>query len=100
MVSAGLVHNVSGEAAAGRVNLPLLEKVCQVTGGTLLHAPDATLSPARRGHSRYVELWPFLLALLLAVFLADLAVRRWENVLGMLDVAGTAYRLLTRRRRA
>ncbi|MHC4502750.1 MAG: VWA domain-containing protein, partial [Planctomycetota bacterium] len=47
-VSAGLVHNVSGEAAAGRVNLRLLERVCEITGGKML-APAEDRLPAGEG---------------------------------------------------
>jgi hypothetical protein len=97
VASAGLVHNISGEAAAGRVNLPLLEKVCQLTGGALLRPTDSALPRARRTHSRFVELSPFLLGLLLALFLADLVVRRWENLLGMLDMAAKGAAVLRQR---
>jgi len=87
LVSAGLVHNPSGEAAVGRVNLPLLEKVCELTGGTLLKSSDDRLPPGRAGHSRFVELTPLILKLMLLLFLADVAIRRWENILGMLEWA-------------
>ncbi|MBM4037510.1 MAG: VWA domain-containing protein [Planctomycetes bacterium] len=96
VVSAGIVHNVSGEAAAGRINLPLLQRVCELTGGTLLRETDAALPAGRKGHSRFIELAPLLLAALLAVFLADLAVRRWENILGMAEAASRTVRALTR----
>lgn len=88
MVSAGLVENVSSEAATGRVDTGLLEKVCATTGGAMLSA-DATGLPAstRVGHSHFVELTPALLRLLLLLFLADVAIRRWENVRGMGEFA-------------
>jgi uncharacterized membrane protein len=86
MVSAGLVHNISAEAAAGRVNAPLLAKVASLTGGTVL-GPGDPLPPAGKGRARYVELAPILLRLFIIAFLADLAIRRWENVLGMVEWA-------------
>ena len=86
MVSAGLVHNISAEAAAGRVNAPLLAKVASLTGGKVL-GPSDPLPPAGRGRARYVELAPLLLRLFIIAFLADLAIRRWENVLGMVEWA-------------
>ncbi|MFP4055443.1 MAG: VWA domain-containing protein [Candidatus Brocadiia bacterium] len=102
LVSAGLVHNVSSEAAAGRVDLSLLEKVCEVTGGTVLGSSEVGLPPGRRGHSRFVELAPLVLEALLVLFLVDVAIRRWENVLGMWEAAGRAVGALRRvsRRRA
>ena len=91
MVSGGLVHNVSAEAAAGRVNAPLLDKVASLTGGAVL-GPADSLPPAGAGRSRYTELAPLLLRLLLIMFLADLAIRRWENVLGMAEWLGEKVR--------
>ena len=86
VVSAGLVHNISGETATGRVNRKLLREVCELTGGTLLDESDTMLPPIRAGHSHYVELAPMLLKLLLLLFLVDVAIRRWENVQGMLSI--------------
>ena len=97
MVSAGLVHNISAEAAAGRVNAPLLGKVASLTGGAVL-GPADSLPPAGTGRSRYMELSPFLLRLLLVMFLVDLAIRRWENVLGMAEWSREAAGALVRRR--
>jgi hypothetical protein len=85
-VSAGLVHSTSGEAATGRVDRPLLEKVCRLTGGTVLEGPEAALPPVRAGHAHFVELTPLLVKLLLLLFLADVAIRRWENVQGMFSL--------------
>ncbi|MFW6162105.1 MAG: VWA domain-containing protein, partial [Planctomycetota bacterium] len=99
MVSAGLVHNVSGEAATGHVNVSLLEKACEITGGTLLRGSDDRLPPGRAGHSHFLELGPWLLRLLLVIFVADLAIRRWENVLGMGEALQGAWRALARRAR-
>ncbi len=85
VVSAGLVHNVSGEAATGRVNRDLLKKVCTATGGQLLES-SAKLPPIRKTHSHFVEVAPMLLKLLLLVFLIDVGIRRWENIQGMLSM--------------
>ncbi len=87
LVSAGIVHNVSGEAAAGRMDLRLLERVCEATGGKLLTSPGERLPIEHEGHSMFVELRPLLLKLLLVLFMLDGARRRWENVLGMVETA-------------
>lgn len=83
VVSAGLVNNPSGEAANGQVDRELLAEVCTLTGGTLLDDATATLPAVRASHSHYAELAPWLLRLFLLLFLIDVAIRRWENVLGM-----------------
>jgi len=85
-VSAGLVQSISGEAATGRVDHKLLEDVTGLTGGAVLGEEQATLPPIRASHSHFVELTPLLLKLLLLLFMADVAIRRWENVLGMLSL--------------
>ncbi|MBN2475532.1 MAG: VWA domain-containing protein [Pirellulales bacterium] len=86
VVSAGLVHNRSGETATGRVDRPLLENVCRLTGGRVLPDSEDTLPPIRAGHAHFVELTPLLLKLLLLLFMVDVAVRRWENVQGILSL--------------
>jgi hypothetical protein len=85
-VSAGLVQSTSGESATGRVNRRLLEDVCNLTGGRVLQDDESSLPPIGAGHSHFVELTPLLLKLLLLLFMADVAIRRWENVLGMLSL--------------
>ena len=87
LVSAGLVHNPSGEAAAGRVDRQLLGKVCEVTGGALIGPEARELPSGRAGHSHFVELAPYLLQLLLVLFLADIGIRRWENIQGVIEWA-------------
>ena len=83
-VSGGLVRNPSGEVATGRVNTALLERACAITGGQLV-APDAVQLPQiRAARSHVVDQTPVLLALMLVLFLADVALRRWENMLGFI----------------
>jgi Ca-activated chloride channel homolog len=82
MVSAGLVHNPSSEASLGTVNEPLLKDAVRISGGTYMSAdklPDLTTTKA----TQYVELWPPILVALLLLFLADIAIRRWEHVTGI-----------------
>ncbi len=86
VVSAGLVHALSGESATGRVNRHLLEDVCKLTGGTLLDSAADTWTPIATGQTHLDELTPFLLKLLLLLFLADIAIRRWENLRGMIFI--------------
>ena len=84
-VSGGLVRNPSGEAATGRTNAALLERACGLTGGQLL-APDAARLPTvRASRSHVVDQTPVLLALMLVLFVADVALRRWDNVLGFVE---------------
>lgn len=82
MVTAGLVHNPSNEQSLGTVNEPLLRDVCALTGGSYLDSGAKLDLGAAKAH-RYVELWPYLVMALLLVFLADVAVRRWEHVTGI-----------------
>jgi uncharacterized membrane protein len=83
MVSAGYVHNPSAEVATGQVDDALLRQVCEVTGGQYLESLDGTLKLEGSDVSRYVELWPLLLKIFLALLLVDIAIRRWENVQGI-----------------
>lgn len=83
MVSAGHVHNPSGEVASGRINDELLKKASEITGGQFLESAEDTLELTGTNVARYLELWPYLLVVFLALFLADLFIRRWENVLGV-----------------
>jgi Ca-activated chloride channel homolog len=88
MVSAGLVRNISSEAAAGRVNRGLFEKVAAATGGTLFTAGQQTLARRPARHFRFLGMEPLVLQLLLLLFAADVVIRRWENARGMLELFG------------
>ena len=88
LASAGLVFNPSSEAATGQVNEALLQKAASLTGGTYIPAggpPEIDLTAAEV--SRYIELWPWLLAIFLALAMVDLFIRRWEHVQGFLPRA-------------
>ena len=85
IVSAGYVNNPSEEVATGRVDEALLRQVCEITGGTYLESADQPLELTGTDVARYVELWPYLMMAFLAVFLLDLFIRRWENVMGVGD---------------
>ena len=86
MVSAGHVHNPSTEVATGQIDDTLLKEACTITGGTYLEKADTPLELTGEDVARYVELWPSLMLAFLVVFLLDLAIRRWENVLGVVDL--------------
>lgn len=86
IVSAGLVHNPSGEVATGRIDDALLREACRITGGTYLERAEDPLELTGENVARYVELWPLLMLAFLGVLLLDLLVRRWENALGVLDL--------------
>lgn len=88
MVSAGIVQNISGEAATGRVNRSLFDSVSKMTGGVVIDAAKGELPVDERlGHAKFVELGPYLLRMLLLLFLVDVAIRRWENLVGMVEFA-------------
>jgi len=84
-VSGGFVRNASGEAATGRVNTALLARVCELAGGQLLSADAAKLPVSRASRAQVVDLAPVLLGMMLVLFLADIALRRWENVMGFIE---------------
>ncbi len=87
MVSAGHVHNPSSEVATGQINRELLKTAAETTGGQLLESADDKLALTGTDVSRYVEIWPYLMGIFLGVLLVDVTIRRWENVLGMIEVA-------------
>ena len=64
----------------------LLKNACQITGGQFLTSSDQTLELEGNSTAKYQELWPSFLLVLLALFIVDLIIRRWENVLGIGDV--------------
>lgn len=83
LVSAGYVHNPSNEVATGQVNDELLREACRITGGSYLESADEVLKLEGTNVSNYVELWPYLISAFMVVFILDLCVRRWENVMGV-----------------
>ena len=91
MVSAGHVHNPSGEVATGQINRELLRDAAEVTGGKLLESASEAIELTGTADARYVELWPYLVLAFLALFLVDVSIRRWENMLGMVEVLTGRY---------
>lgn len=85
LVSAGYVFNPSNEVATGKVDGEALKTACDLTGGTYLNSSADELTLSGSEVARYIELWPLILICLLAVFFADLAIRRWENVMGVVE---------------
>ncbi|TLD70750.1 VWA domain-containing protein [Phragmitibacter flavus] len=85
MVTAGLVFNPSSEASLGTVNDKLLREAARLTGGSYLDG-DLKLELGEAKARRYVELWPYLVMAMLALFLVDVAVRRWEHVTGVAEI--------------
>ena len=86
MVSAGYVHNPSGEVATGQIDRELLKSAVEITGGQLLASADDDLELTGTDVSRTVEVLPYLVAMFLGLLLVDVAIRRWENLLGMVSV--------------
>ena len=63
-------------------NEPLLKQVAQYTGGRFQPDPHAVFEPGRRSIETTLQLWPGLLALALALSLAELVMRKWKGVMG------------------
>ncbi len=84
MVTAGLVNNPSAEASLGTVNEKLLREASALTGGSYLEN-NAKLDLGSAKARRFVELWPYLIMAMLLLFIADIAVRRWEHVTGLAE---------------
>jgi uncharacterized membrane protein/uncharacterized protein YegL len=63
------------------VNTELLEKLSAGTGGSLNPSPGQILTGAPRSAPLEREMWPYLLALALLIFMADVASRRWPETL-------------------
>lgn len=85
LVSAGLVHQPGSEAAAGRIDRDLLGRLSEISGGLLLAEGVNNLPEPPPASGAVTDLRPLLLALVLVLFLIDLAIRRWENVLGIAE---------------
>jgi hypothetical protein len=94
LVSGGLVRNVSTETATGRVNTALLQRAAELTGGIVLAADAPSLPPAKAIRGQIVEYTPLLLRLLLLLFLVDIALRRWDNIQGFVDLLREGWRKL------
>jgi hypothetical protein len=84
-VSAGHIHQPVTEVATGQADRERLERVAQLTGGQCLRSEEDRLMLSGSGVARHVELWPYLLGVFLLLFFVDLGMRRWENVLGIVE---------------
>ncbi|HEY6344517.1 MAG TPA: VWA domain-containing protein [Bryobacteraceae bacterium] len=60
----------------------LLKQVAEFTGGRYNPSPGAVFEPGPRGLTTNMQLWPGLLALAVALSLAELVVRKWKGVWG------------------
>jgi uncharacterized membrane protein len=84
-VSAGHIHQPATEVATGQAAREPLERAAALTGGQCLKSADDALTLSGAGVARHVELWPHLLGLFLVLFFVDVAIRRWENILGLIE---------------
>jgi hypothetical protein len=66
----------------------LLRRIAEFTGGRFNPSPAAVFDPAGRAIASALRLWPGLLALALALNLAELLWRKWSAV-GRLLKPGT-----------
>ena len=58
----------------------LLRKISEFTGGHFNPEPKAVFDPARRSVPSTLRLWPGLLALAIALNVAELFVRKWRGL--------------------
>ncbi len=84
--TAGLVYQKAAEAGWGRVNEPLLRGLARITGGSWLERGETPRLQAQAGRV-HEELWPLLAGLALLLAFADLLIRRWEQVAGLLRLS-------------
>lgn len=84
--TAGVVHQKAIEAGWGRVHETLLRELARVTGGSWLERGETPRLEAQAGRV-HEELWPLLAGLALLLAFADLLIRRWEQVEGLLRLS-------------
>ncbi|MEE8450836.1 MAG: VWA domain-containing protein [Thermoguttaceae bacterium] len=72
----GLVVGYPDELRLRPTDKQLLRKISQVTSGTYDPKPEAVFDPGDRTADRAEPLWPYLLMVAAALFLADVALRR------------------------
>jgi len=63
-------------------NEALLKQVAEFTGGRFQPDPKAVFEPGRRSVESSMQLWPGLLALAVAMSLAELVMRKWKGMTG------------------
>ncbi len=63
-------------------NAALLKQVAEFTGGRFQPDPKAVFEPGRRSVESSMQLWPGLLALAVAMSLAELVMRKWKGMTG------------------
>jgi Mg-chelatase subunit ChlD len=63
-------------------NEALLKQVAEFTGGRFQPDPKNVFEPGRRSVESSMQLWPGLLALALAMSLAELVMRKWKGMTG------------------
>jgi hypothetical protein len=67
-------------------NVPLLRQVAASTGGRFNPAPREVFDAGGRSIPSTMELWPGLVALAIALNLAELILRKWKGVLEALHL--------------
>ena len=73
---------VTAPARDGRANEALLRQVAEFTGGRFQPDPKSVFDAGRRSIASSMQLWPGLLALAVALNLAELVMRKWKGVMG------------------
>ena len=72
----GIVVGYPDELRLGPPDEPLMRRIAAVSGGRYAPAANEIFDPADRTASQLLQLWPWLLAAALIVFLFDVALRR------------------------
>ena len=63
-------------------NEALLKQVAEFTGGRFQPNPKDVFEVGRRSIASTIQMWPGLLAIAIALNLAELVMRKWKGVMG------------------
>jgi Ca-activated chloride channel homolog len=90
LVSTTFAHQQVPESSAGTTNDLLLAKLCATTNGRVLSSAELPDLQAYRA-TEHEELWPWIVLTLLLLFMVDTAIRRWEHVLAIAELARSQW---------
>jgi hypothetical protein len=79
--SRGLMVGYADELRLRPTNEELLQTIARVSGGKYHPEPEEVFAPSERTAERATPLWPWLIAVAAALFLADVALRRIDFAL-------------------
>lgn len=79
VVRCALVVGYSDELRVLPTNTELLRQIAEQSGGRYAPLPAEVLRPAKTGLPRTVQLWPWLLSAAIALFVLDVALKRYSE---------------------